>query len=270
TGGFTITNGGIASYNSIPLEISLIPLMIAGAMPFKLYFFMVHKRKIGFFGDRQGPLLIVFIIFGSILVAADLITRQHTGLLPALRKAVFMIVSASTCTGFQNCDLLPWSSAALLLMVGLMFAGGSSGSTAGGIKLFRLILGFEALSWWFRRTFVSSRAIIPFKYGGESIPLNVAEIEISKNMLVIILFALAAFFGSLGVFYLEPINAFSDTDILFDVVSALCNVGLSTGFVSPDMAFSSKCLFIFLMWAGRLEVLPVIALILGLMRGFEG
>ncbi|MGC9434654.1 MAG: TrkH family potassium uptake protein [Methanomicrobiales archaeon] len=269
TGGFTIHPGGIGFYDNLSLEIALIPLMIAGALPFKIYFLMRQKKTLGFFGDHQAHLLLAFIAVGSVVVAMDLITRQYLELPSACRQAVFMITSASTCTGFQNTDLLPWSSAVLLLMVGLMFAGGSSGSTAGGIKLFRLILGFEALAWWFRRIFVSSRAIVPFRHEGETIPRNIAEIEVSKNMLIVILFTLVMFVGSFIIFHLEVIPPFEDTDVFFDVVSALCNVGLSTGFVSPAMEPATKWVFILVMWAGRLEVLPVIALVLGLIRGFD-
>jgi len=269
TGGFTPHPGGIGFYNNLSLEVALIPLMIAGALPFKIYFLIRQRKTLGLFGDHQAHLLLAFIAAGSALVAMDLVTRQYLDLPSACRQAVFMITSASTCTGFQNTDLLPWSSAILLMMVGLMFVGGSSGSTAGGIKLIRLILGFEALAWWFRRIFVSSRAIVPFRHEGETIPKNIAEIEVSKNMLIVILFALVMFFGSLVIFHLEVIPPFEDTDVFFDVVSALCNVGLSTGFVSPAMEPATKWVFILVMWAGRLEVLPAIALILSFTRGFD-
>jgi len=147
----------------------------------------------------------------------------------------------------------------------LIAIGGASGSTAGGIKLSRVVLGFQSLLWWFRRMFVSGKVIVPFRYEGRVIPKNVAELEVSRNMLVIMLYFLMIFIGTVLVMHLQP-TPFDSSSVIFDVVSAACNNGMTTGFVSPDMDGPAKILFIMVMWIGRLEVIPVIMLFMGIFR----
>jgi trk system potassium uptake protein TrkH len=85
-------------------------------------------------------------------------------------------------------------------------------------------------------------------------------------MLVIVLFILTIFVGSILLLHLDPLPGFDSSDVIFDVVSAISNVGLSTGFVNPEMSMAGKWAFIMIMWAGRLEIIPLIALAMGLSR----
>jgi trk system potassium uptake protein len=73
TGGFTLHEGGILFYNSIALELLLIPIMIAGALPFKLYYLIVQNRRIGLFGDEQVKLFFLFAGIGAAVVTYDLV-----------------------------------------------------------------------------------------------------------------------------------------------------------------------------------------------------
>jgi trk system potassium uptake protein len=147
----------------------------------------------------------------------------------------------------------------------LMFIGGASGSTAGGIKLNRVALAFRALFWWFQRLYVSGKVLIPLRIEGRVIPKATAELEAAKNMLVIVLSVLAIFIAALAVFPFQS-NQTSITEIVFLVVSAFSTCGINTGFVSPDMPLFAKWIFIGVMWVGRLEVIPVIMLVLALFR----
>lgn len=268
TGGFSVHSAGIMYYHNPLLEMLIIPIMIAGALPFKLYYLMYHQRKLRFFGDSQAHLLIALIIFGTLVVAYDLISMNISSFADAFRESLFMVTSAITCTGFNNADPFVWSSVTVLFISMLMLIGGSSGSTAGGIKLSRIILGYEALVWWFNRIFRDVHVYVPFRHEGKPIENKIAEYEISKNMLIIILFFITVFIATLMVLHFDVLSSDS-SDALFDVISAMSNVGLSTGFVNPGMSLYSKWLFIFIMWFGRLEMLPVIVLAMGLVRGFR-
>jgi trk system potassium uptake protein TrkH len=186
----------------------------------------------------------------------------------ALHQALFMTASAVTTTGFQVVSPNEWASVTVLFLAMLMVIGGSSGSTAGGIKLSRVVLGFQSLVWWFRRMFVSGKVLVPFRYEGRVIPKNVADLEISRNMLVIMLYFLIIFASTILVMHLQP-TSFDSSNVIFDVTSAMSNTGVSTGFVSPDMDSAAKVLFIFVMWIGRLEVIPVIMLFTGLLKRFD-
>ncbi|MDI6866046.1 TrkH family potassium uptake protein [Methanoculleus sp.] len=268
TGGFSVHAEGIPFYNNQLLELLLVPVMIAGALPFKIYYLLYRRRGARFIDDQQARLLFVLIAAGIVVITWDLVTLSALDLPTAIHQALFMTTAAATSTGFQIVSPNEWASVTVLFLTMLVAIGGSSGSTAGGIKLSRVVLGFQSLVWWFRRMFVSGKVLVPFKYEGRVIPKNVADLEISRNMLIIMLYFLLIFVSTILVMHLQP-TLFDSSNVIFDVTSAICNNGISTGFVSPDMDPAAKILFIFVMWIGRLEVIPVIMLFMGLFKRFD-
>ncbi|MGA2121996.1 MAG: potassium transporter TrkG [Methanoregula sp.] len=266
TGGFTLHNGGILYYNSVALELLLIPIMIAGALPFKLYFLILEHRRWSLFGDEQVKLFFLFLGAGTVVLTYDLIFFSNLDTIPALMQGLFMAVSALTSTGFQIVALQTWASVTLLFLAMLTFIGGTTGSTSGGIKIDRVAFAYRALLWWFRRLYVSGKVLVPLKIEGRVIPKATAELETAKNMLIIILSVVTIFIASLAVMQYH-LTTFSITEIVFQVVSAFSTCGINTGYVSPDMPFISKWIFIVVMWVGRLEVIPVVMLFFALLRG---
>ncbi|MDD1694769.1 MAG: TrkH family potassium uptake protein [Methanoregula sp.] len=268
TGGFTLHDGGILYYHSVALELLLIPIMIAGALPFKLYFLILEHRRLSLFGDEQVRLFFLFLGVGTAVLTYDLVFFSDLDSVSALGQGFFMAVSALTSTGFQTVDLRMWAGVTLLFLTMLTFIGGAAGSTAGGIKLDRVAFAFRALLWWFRRLYVSGKVLVPFRIEGRVIPKPTAELETAKNMLVIILSVITIFVASLAVLQYH-LTTYSLTEIVFQVVSAFATCGINTGYVSPDMPIISKWIFILVMWIGRLEVIPVVILFLALLRGPE-
>jgi trk system potassium uptake protein TrkH len=266
SGGFTLHEGGILYYNNTMLQLILIPIMIAGALPFRLYYRIVENRRWSLFGDEQVKLFFLFSGIGVAVLTYDLIFFGNLDIMEALNQGLFMSVSTLTTTGFQNANLRSWASVTLLFLTLLTFIGGASGSTAGGIKLNRVALAFRALLWWFRRLFVSGKVLQPFKIEGRVIPRATAELEAAKNMLIIILSVVTVFIATLAVLQFH-LTTYSITDIVFEIVSAFSTCGASTGYVSPDMPVISKWIFIGVMWLGRLEVIPVVMLFIAIFRG---
>jgi len=265
SGGFCIHQQGILYYNSLILELLLIPLMIAGALPFKLYFLVLENHRLSLFGDEQVKLFLALLGIGIAVLTYDLMFFEDLGFFLALEQALFMAVSAITTTGFQIANPHAWASVMLLFLAMITFIGGCSGSTAGGVKLSRIALAIRALVWWFRRLFVSGKVLTPFKIEGRTIPKETAELEAAKNMLVIILSVLTIFVATLAILQFH-LTSFSLTEVVFEVVSAFSTGGMSTGYVSPDMPVISKWIFIGVMWIGRLEVIPVVMLFMALVR----
>jgi len=265
TGGFTLHPGGILSYHSLLLELILIPIMIAGALPFRLYYLIVENRRLSLFGDEQVRLFFAIMTIGVIALTYDLMFFGNLDIFTALEQGLFMTVSALTTTGFQIANLHTWASVTLLFLAMVVFIGGSAGSTAGGIKLNRIALAIRALLWWFNRQFVSGKVLIPFRIEGRVIPRATAELEAAKNMLVIILSVVTIFLASLAVLQFH-LTTYSLTEVVFEVVSAFSTCGITTGYVSPGMPVISKWIFIGVMWIGRLEVIPVVMLFMALLR----
>ena len=268
SGGFTLHEGGILYYNNNVLQLLLIPIMIAGALPFRLYYRIVENRRWSLFGDEQVKLFFLFTGIGVAVLTYDLVFFGNLEILAALNQGLFMSVSTLTTTGFQNANLRSWASVTVLFLTLLTFIGGASGSTAGGIKLNRVAMAFRALFWWFRRLFVSGKVLHPFKIEGRVIPRATAELEAAKNMLIIILSVVIIFIATLAVLQFH-LTTYSITDIVFEVVSAFSTCGASIGYVSPDMPVISKWIFIGVMWLGRLEVIPVVMLFIAIFRGTD-
>ena len=268
SGGFTLHEGGVLYYNSRALELLLIPIMIAGALPFKLYYQIVENRRLSLFGDEQVKLFFLLFAIGAAVVTYDLVFFGNFEVIEALQQGVFMVVSSLTTTGFQNASLRSWAGVTLLFITLLTFIGGASGSTAGGIKLQRVALAFRTLFWWFRRLFVSGKVLLPFRIEGRVIPRASAELEAAKNMLIIILSVVTIFIATLAVLQFH-ITTFSLNDIVFEVVSAFSTCGINTGYVTPDMPIISKWIFIAVMWVGRLEVIPVLMLFIAVFKGTD-
>ncbi len=265
TGGFCIHQQGIAYYDSYLLELLLIPVMIAGALPFRLYYLVLENRRLSLFGDEQVKLFLALLGIAVAILWYDLMFFRDLPIPAASQQALFMAVSALTTTGFQTANLHSWASVTLLFLAMVAFIGGCSGSTSGGIKINRVALAIRALVWWFQRLFVSGKVLLPFKIEGKIIPKATAELEVAKNMLVIILAVITVFCASLAVLQFH-LTSFSFTEVIFELVSAFSTSGISTGYVSPDMPFISKWIFILVMWIGRLEVIPVVMLFFALAR----
>jgi trk system potassium uptake protein TrkH len=268
TGGFTMYDAGMLHYNNVLLEALLIPVMIAGALPFKLYFLLYRGRILPFLKDSTVQVIVLLGFVGSLFVALELYFLDRFTLGDAIRQGVFSTISGFTTTGLQNTDLHSWVPTALIVVILLMMVGGASGSTAGGIKANRVVLAYAGLVWWFKRYFVRGNVVVPFKYEGRVIPKKVSDLEISKNMLIVILYFLTIAIATIVVLHF-PTGRFAVTEVVFELVSAMSNVGLSTGFLTPASPLLVKWIGILLMWVGRLEIVPVIILIMGLAKGFE-
>ncbi len=268
TGGFSNHDGGVLFYQNPMLEGMLIPVMIAGSLPIQVSILLYYGKFQPFIRSRILHFITAATLTVSALVVFNLQWNNGMPLLQAIREGVFCVVSGFTTTGFQNSDILLWTPVAVVLLTILMFVGTSLGSTGGGIKVNRVLLTYSALVWWFKRLFVSRNVKIPFRYEGVTYPESISEVEIAKNMLIIFLYF--STFVAATVFALQvTATTFTVYEVLFEVVSALSNVGLSVGYLTPGSPLPIKWLFIFLMWIGRLEFVAVIALFIGLVKGFD-
>jgi trk system potassium uptake protein TrkH len=268
TGGFTVHAGGLAYYNNPFLEMLLIPVMLAGAIPFKVFFFLYHGKVRQMFRDRTVKMLLLIALAGSLLTSWDLFIFGNLPLTTAVRQGFFTAISGLSTCGLQNSDPHHWAVVPVAVVTMMMFIGGAMGSAAGGIKVNRVMLALEGVKWWFRRFFVSSNVLVPFRFGGKILSKEISELAISKNLLVIVVYVLTIFVATIVTLHIY-ITSFHLEEIVFELVSALSNAGLTVGFISAVSPLSIKWIFILLMWLGRLEIVPVIILVMGVVKGIE-
>jgi trk system potassium uptake protein TrkH len=268
TGGFTVHAGGLAYYDNYLLEILLIPVMLAGAIPFKVFFLLYHGKVREMFRDKTVKMLLLLALAGSLITSWDLYVLGNLPLATAFRQGAFTAVSGLCTCGLQNSDPHHWVVIPIAIVAMMMFIGGAMGSAAGGIKVNRVMLAYEGVKWWFRRFFVSSRVLVPLRFGGRTLSKEISELAISKNMLVIIVYVLTIFVATIVSLHLY-ITSFRLDEVIFELISALSNVGLTVGFISEASPLSIKWIFIVLMWLGRLEIVPVIIIALGIFKGIQ-
>lgn len=245
TGGVAITNESIGSYNSDLISIIAMILMILGATSFVVHYNLIKTRGKSFIEDLQfKSMILILIVFSLIMIT-------FTNIIPI--ELIYQSVSAITSTGSNITPVSAmnqWPPFVLILTIILMLIGGSSGSTAGSIKIIRFIILFKGMMNNIT-TLISPKG----RVFNQNIPDHeVSDKTIRESASYICLF-LSFIFVSWVIFAgfgYDPLNSF------FEVVSAQGNVGLTTGIVSDELNPFLKGLLMFNMWIGRLEIIPIL------------
>lgn len=245
TGGMSIKNANVGFYQSSLVYIISMLLMILGATSFTIHYKLVKTKGKGLIKDVQFQFMISLIIVASIFILA---TNQMVPI-----EEIFTIVSAVTTTGANvvpSYELATWSSSSLIVLMVLMLIGGSSGSTGGGLKLIRIITVLKGMNLTVTNLVSPEGRVVSTRIGGKKIN----EREIKEASAYIVIFLLFLVFGwiMMTLYGYDPFTA------LFDVISIQSNNGLSTGIVFGGLPIVLKITLIFLMWIGRLEIIPVL------------
>jgi len=165
----------------------------------------------------------------------------------ALRDAPLLALSAQSTTGFSPIPIAALGPGAKLLLILAMVTGGSLGSTAGGLKLLRVLVALRVLQWMVLRTRLPKDAVATPHVGGQ---------EIGEHEIARVLALFVAFLALIGVSWLPfLLLGYAPLDSLFEVVSAVGTVGLSTGIARPDLETGLKLVLCADMLLGRLEIL---------------
>lgn len=259
TGGFSTRNASIAAFGSPAIEWWTILFMILGAVSFMLYAWLLARRWAKWQQDEETRFYLWMLGLTTIAVSASLLYHnQIGGWHDSLRAAAFQVVSISTTTGFVTADYDQWANFPKIVLVALMFVGGCAGSTAGGVKVSRVVVFFKNFSRQLTHIFRPSQ-VITVRLNGT--PLSDSFLTNISFFLALVGFIVAS--GSMALSVLEPgfdlISSFSA------VVATLFNVGPGLGAVGPMCNYAglepaSHLLLALLMVMGRLEILAVLAL----------
>lgn len=256
TGGYSTSDNSFGNWEANGIQWAGTLFMLSGGIPFVLYVrFLAGERRA--LWDHQVRTLLLFLAIVILTVGTWLfVTGQH-GLEPAFRYAAFNIVSVVTTTGYATIDYSQWGNFAVGLFFGLTFVGGCTGSTAGGIKIFR----FEAMGAMLRTHFLRllyPRGIFPRSYGGK--PLTDEVVGSVVVFFAVFFVCYSGFTIALMAMDLDFITSASGA------VTALANVGPGLGsIIGPAGNFSTlpdgaKWLLCFGMLLGRLELFTVLML----------
>ncbi|ERH00852.1 MAG: Trk-type K+ transport system, membrane component [Halonotius sp. J07HN6] len=274
TGGFSITDNSIATYDSALIDFALIPVMTLGSIAFPIHYLMLSGDLDNVYTDLQTRWLFGFFGLGSALLTGIVYLRgTYESLFTAVRYGLFQFVSAMSCTGFQtavsatNVALGRWPMGAQLTVVFGMVLGGAAGSTAGGIKLIRLGTLLKGIRFRIVDVFYPKTAVRRLRINNRRLTESETSQEFTEAAIIALLWLLFLIAGVAGLLAILPPGAYTLENILFEVASAQGNVGLSAGITGPEsLPTLGKVLFLFNMWIGRLEIIPVLVLLRGVLK----
>ncbi|WP_254545302.1 TrkH family potassium uptake protein [Halomarina pelagica] len=293
TGGFSVTDGSIETYNSPLIEFVLLPIMTLGAIAFPIHYLVLRDRDLGeLFSDLQTRWLFILYAVGVVALSVQLLlvglpdagygavvpapfavpplqaVALSTAQLDAVRDAVFQFVSALTCTGFQSSPVGEWNAGGKLILSAAMVLGGAAGSTVGGIKIIRGYTVSRGIMWQFSRVFLPANAVVTARIGDRKLGRGEMEREFSEAAIVSLLWIILLIASSV-VLVNTAGPEFGYADALFEVASAQGNVGLSTGITGPTMSTVSEAMLVLNMWVGRLEIIPVLVFLRSAVKGLN-
>ncbi|MCL2888932.1 MAG: TrkH family potassium uptake protein [Eggerthellaceae bacterium] len=269
TGGFAPTSGSIFYYHNFGIEAIIMVLMMLGAVSFALHAEIWKGRAEFFFRDLEVRTAFIWLsIMVVVFVAALGASLYFNDLTAILRRGLFMLIAAFSTTGFQNVTInqlaTAFSSGAVLTIAMIMAIGGSAGSTSGGIKLRRLGIITKSIVVTIKEALApdSARVVVDYQHVGRRL---VSPAVVKEAMTVSALFVITYVIGTLA----GVAHGYDATRAIFESIAMASNGGLSLGIVSASMPVSLEIVYILEMWAGRLEFVTFIALIVEVVVSFR-
>jgi trk system potassium uptake protein TrkH len=262
TGGFSPEARSVEAFAAVSQWTIALFMVLAGANFALMYRAVVRRALRVAARDGEFRLYLGLLLLGSVVLLADLLGRGVYEGEAAVRHAVFQAVSIMTTTGYASADFAQWPVLAAVVLLALMFAGGSAASTAGSIKIVRHLLVGKLLHRELDQT-VHPEIVVPLRIAGTVVDERTVRAVIAFVLLYVGLFAA----GTIAIVIDSerasvPVTAL---DAAFAAATTLGNVGPGYGFAGPMGSFEpftdvSAGTMIALMWLGRLEVIPIIVL----------
>ena len=254
TGGFAVKNDGLAGYSEA-VRIIVTVFMILFSINFNVYFLILSKKFKDAFKVSE-----VWYYLGIIAVAAGVITVNIRSMFPtageAFVNAIFTVSSMISSTGFSAVDFNVWPELSRTIIVLIMFIGACTGSTGGGIKVYRIVILFKSMGKELH-TLIHPKQVKKIRMDQHEI-----EHEVIRSVNVFMVCFILVFVISLLCI------SFEDYDMITNftaVATTINNIGPGLDLVGPTENFSffspfSKAVLIFDMLAGRLELFPMLLL----------
>jgi len=259
TGGFSTLDDSIATYKSSQMDMLYILPMALGSFSLPFFYRLIFLGRFSeFWRDIQTRGLILSYVFGGGILTFLLF---HADIVPEpVREGFFQFVSAMSTTGWQTSNISIWDTPSIVFIVFAgMFIGGASGATVGGIKMIRALIIGKGIRWQVNKVFLSRNTIKTIKFDGKSMLPDQMNSELANAAVFSLLFLVILLGGSFVTYFFMP-SGYSFADALFESTAAQSTAGLSKGLTDPGMHPAIEVTYIFQMWAGRLEIIPVLAL----------
>lgn len=276
TGGFSPEADSIAAF-SAPAQWTILPFMIVAGTNFALFWYLLNgdvrsiaedpefRAYIGAIAVLTATLSVVLIQGAADSAAIDLGRVAEGAVHDSIREAAFQIGSILNSTGYATSNFAEWNINGQILILFAMFIGGSAGSTGGGIKVVRWLIILKAT----RRELTTAarpNVVQPIRLGNAVIDEDVVRTILAFSVLYLIIYGLATVF-----FVLDGIRVgyeLTTLEAMSASIATLGNIGPGFGRLGPFGSYlqfpgETKLVMVFLMWIGRLEIIPVLTLFTG-------
>ncbi len=259
TGGFSNYNESIGHFNNALIEINAIIFIILGSIPFIAYIKYLNGDKKIFIKDAQINFFLKTIFVSVIIIFIYLLFKNINSETFLLRQVIFNVVSILTGTGYVTTNYSEWGGFPLMFFLVLMFIGGCAGSTACGLKIFRIHILYKFFVMQLKK-YIYPRGVFVLKYGDNILNEKFISSIISFVFLYIIIFFIIT--ALLSISGLDFVTAVSGA------ATSISNVGPGLGsMIGPNGNFSllpdfSKWVLSFGMILGRLELFAIIVLLI--------
>jgi trk system potassium uptake protein len=257
TGGFSTRTASVAGFESPAIEYIICFFMLLAGVNFtRHYRLFVERAPRSFFGDVEVRAYFAIVAAATFIVMASLITQQQFPIGEAFRQSIFQVAAIITTTGFVTADFERWPFLPQMLLFGLMFVGGCTGSTSGGLKVSRMVLLFRVVGRELHRM-VERRGVFSVRLGNQIIPENTIQNLLNLLYLAALIYlASALILTACGSDLLTSISA---------VAASMFNIGPGLGEVGPADNYGhlpglSKWVLCVCMIAGRLEFYTLIVI----------
>lgn len=256
TGGFGIRNDSIAGY-SPAIQITITVFMILSGINYTAYFYILTGKIKELFKIEEVRWYLA-IIFGSVAVITWNVRSLYPTFSETLRHAFFQVGSIITTTGYATTDFDLWPALSKTLLVTLMFIGACAGSTSGGIKVSRILILLKTICKELS-LIIHPRQVKKIRMDGHPVDHETLR---SANVFLVVYFVLL-----LTSMLLISVDEFDFSTNFTSVVTVLNNIGPGLNLVGPTQNFSifspfSKFVLMFDMLAGRLELFPMMILLM--------
>jgi trk system potassium uptake protein TrkH len=254
TGGFSTRDASVGAFGLPWVEWVVIAFMLAAGTNFALHYRVFAGRGAAVIRDAELRFYLL-VVGGATALMAWLLRDQGAGA-DTLRTALFQVASLVTTTGFTTADYELWPALGQFLVLPMLVLGGMAGSTSGGLKSLRLLLGLRTLRTFFLRL-VRPLTVLPVRYAGRPVGDDLVS---AVAVFFIAYFALAGLAATVvAAAGYDPLTAMSAA------LTALGNVGPGLGAVGPVEHFAHfpalvKLVLCFCMIAGRLEIFTLLVL----------
>lgn len=255
TGGFGVRNGSILPYNSVYIEFILGIGMLIFGVNFNIYYFILIGKAKEAFSNEELKYYLLIVVASIIIIVLNLYS-SYDSLLQCIRDVFFTVSSVITTTGYSTADFGKWPLFSQMILLLLMFFGACAGSTAGGIKVSRIVIIIKMYLKEIKKM-ISPNREISLKF--ENKPLDKKTQKSISNYLLVYVVLFMAMLIIVSISMDDFLTAFSAVATTFN------NIGPGLGKIGPAFSFAeltplNKIILSFAMLAGRLELFPILIL----------